>query len=42
MNLLEKYGQVGKAGYTGNLNHHNSFTIEDFDEVYVWEVDEKH
>jgi secernin len=33
--LLEKYGQGGKCGYTGNLRYDNSFLIADFTSAYV-------
>lgn len=36
--LLEKYGQGGKCGYTKNLYYDNSYLIADFNEAYVLET----
>lgn len=38
INLLEKYGQGGKCGYTKNLRYDNSYLIADFNEAYVLET----
>lgn len=40
--ILEQYGQGGKAGYTANLRYHNSFIIADYKEAYVLETASKH
>jgi len=36
--ILEKYGQGGKCGYTKNLFYDNSYLIADFEEAYVLET----
>jgi hypothetical protein len=36
--LLERYGQGGKCGYTKNLRYDNSYLIADFKEAYVLET----
>jgi hypothetical protein len=36
--LLKKYGQGGKCGYTKNLFYDNSYLIADFEEAYVLET----
>ncbi|WP_126993439.1 C69 family dipeptidase [Thermosipho globiformans] len=38
INLLEKYGQGGKCGYSKNLYYDNSYLIADFNEAYVLET----
>ena len=42
INLLEQYGQGGKAGYTANLRYHSSFIIADHVDAYLLESAGKH
>ncbi|HZK20710.1 MAG TPA: hypothetical protein VFC76_00375 [Oscillospiraceae bacterium] len=42
IDLLLRYGQGGKAGYTENLRYHNSFIISDRKEAFVLETAGKH
>lgn len=40
--LIEVYGQGGKAGHTQNLKYHNSYIIADSKEAYILETAGRH